>query len=70
MMFAMGLAGRWFFLIGRPLRRTVHVPLRRFSALFVGTGRSRCEYTNGDVYEGQWVCNKKHGRGTYRFSNG
>ena len=25
---------------------------------------------NGDVYEGDWLDNMKHGYGIYRFSNG
>lgn len=27
-------------------------------------------YANGDIYDGEWKNDKKHGNGTYRSSNG
>lgn len=33
-------------------------------------GYHEVHYTNGDVYEGQWLDNKKHGQGIYTYSSG
>ena len=33
-----------------------------------GDGTGKLTMANGDVYEGQWVNNKRQGRGTYTYS--
>jgi hypothetical protein len=32
--------------------------------------RGRVKFSNGDVYEGEWVDGTRHGKGTLRFANG
>ena len=33
-------------------------------------GKGVYQYANGDVFEGMWICGKKHGRGELTGSDG